>query len=109
MGQGRADIQFAVKEVSRGMSNPTIRDMRRLKRLARYLHYRPRVAILFGYAYQRRAKENYLLAIPLLRTENFHVVDLAQPSKDVSLHLKEYSLYRMFQIQDLLQLSILAK
>ena len=54
-------------------------------------------------------KENYLLAIPLLRTENFHVVDLAQPSKDVCLHLKEYSLYRMFQIQDLLQLSILGK
>jgi hypothetical protein len=54
-------------------------------------------------------KENYLLAIPLLGTENFHVVDLGEPSKDVCLHLKEYSLYRMFQIQDLLQLSILGK
>mgnify|MGYP000346280829 CR=1 FL=1 len=53
--------------------------------------------------------KNYLLPIPLLGTENSHVVDLAQPSKDVSLHLKEYSLYRMFQIQDLHQLSILAK
>jgi hypothetical protein len=47
---------------------------------------------------------NYLLAIPLLGTENFHVVDLGQRSKDVSLHLKEYSLYRMFQIEDLLNL-----
>ena len=71
----------------------------------------PARAILVGNFKTRigRAKENYLLAIPLLRTENFHVVDLAQPSKDVCLHLKEYSLYRMFQIQDLLQLSILGK
>ena len=29
--------------------------------------------------------------------------------KDVFLHLKEYFLYRMFQIQDLPQLSILGK
>ena len=59
------------------------------------------------HARQAKATENYLLAIPLLGTENCHVVDLAQPSKDVCLHLTEYSLYRMFQIQDLLQLSIL--
>jgi hypothetical protein len=35
-------------------------------------------------------KVNYLLAIPLLGTENFHVVDLGEPSKYVCLHLKEY-------------------
>jgi hypothetical protein len=35
--QDRSDIQFAVKELSRGMANPTKGDMRNLKRFGRYL------------------------------------------------------------------------
>ena len=51
--------------------------------------------------------KNYLLAIPLLGIDSSHVVDLGQPSMIVFLHLREYSLCRMFQIQDLLQLLFL--
>jgi hypothetical protein len=37
----RPDIQFAVKSCAKGMSNPHKEDMMKLKRLARYLKYRP--------------------------------------------------------------------
>ena len=33
----RCDLQFATKEISRGMSAPTVGDMSRLKRACRYL------------------------------------------------------------------------
>ena len=35
--QDRCDIQYAVKELSRGLSSPKASDMRALKRLGRYL------------------------------------------------------------------------
>ena len=39
----RADIQYAVKGICRGMARPTLGDKRKLKRLARYLKENPRV------------------------------------------------------------------
>jgi hypothetical protein len=44
-------VAFAVKELCRGMSAPTVRDQDALKRLARYLLGRPRV--VFHYAWQQ--------------------------------------------------------
>ena len=49
LAQDRTDIQFAVKELSRGMSNPTARDLRRAKRLGRYLIGKPRVVNKYNY------------------------------------------------------------
>ena len=49
LAQDRSDIQFATKEVSRGMANPTVRDWKRLKRLARYLVDRQRVVHVYKY------------------------------------------------------------
>jgi hypothetical protein len=43
LGQDRADLQFAAKEVCRKMSSPKDTDWRKLKRLARYLITYPRV------------------------------------------------------------------
>ena len=43
LGQDRMDIQYAVKELSRGMANPTEGDMKKAKRLGRYLLGKPRV------------------------------------------------------------------
>ena len=37
LAQDRTDIRFAVKELSRWMSKPRVRDLESLKRLARYL------------------------------------------------------------------------
>ena len=39
---------FATKEVARGMANPTPSDMRKLKRLARYIYAHPRVALVLS-------------------------------------------------------------
>ena len=47
LSQDRPDIQFAVKEISRDMAKPTLRSMRRLKRIARYLLQVPRGVIRF--------------------------------------------------------------
>ena len=44
----RADMQFAAKEVCRGMASPTRGDLRKLKRLARFLIQHPRVVWIFG-------------------------------------------------------------
>lgn len=43
----RADIQFAVKEICRGMAAPTVGDKKKLKRLVRYLISNPRVGSLY--------------------------------------------------------------
>jgi hypothetical protein len=51
LASDRPDIAFAVKELCRGMSAPTARDLEALKRLARYLLGKPRV--VFHYAWQR--------------------------------------------------------
>ena len=50
----RADIQFATKEVCRGMSRPTKGDHTKLKRLGRYLVGRLRVVT--RYTWQKRAE-----------------------------------------------------
>ena len=47
VAQDRADIQFAVKELSRGMSSPTAEHWNSLKRLGRYLRETPRVVTRF--------------------------------------------------------------
>ena len=43
LGLDRPDVQYAAKEVSRGMAKPTNRDLLRLKRLVRYLAAHPRL------------------------------------------------------------------
>ena len=45
ISQDRCDIQYAVKELSRGMISPKASDMRALKRLGRYLVGRTRYVI----------------------------------------------------------------
>ena len=47
MGADRADVQYAVKEICRGMANPTKGDWRKLKRLGRYLVGKPRVVLQY--------------------------------------------------------------
>ena len=49
LSQDRSDIQYAVKELSRGMSCPTAADWVALKRLGRYLCNRERLVVLFPY------------------------------------------------------------
>ena len=49
MSQDRSDVQFANKELSRGMSKPTGEDWEKLKRLRRYLKDKYRTRILFEY------------------------------------------------------------
>ena len=49
LSQDRSDIQYAVKELSRTMSSPTIGCWERLKRLGRYLVGRTRAAQSFPY------------------------------------------------------------
>ena len=46
MSQDRSDIQYAVKELSRGMAAPTRRELRKLKRLARDLSGAQRVKLM---------------------------------------------------------------
>ncbi len=55
LSQDRSDIKYAVKELSRGMSQPMDGDLNRLKRLGKYLvghprlvqHFRPQVGTKF--------------------------------------------------------------
>ena len=49
LSQDRSDIQFAVKELSRKMSNPNELDWLKIKRLAQYLTRVPRVVVKFNY------------------------------------------------------------
>ena len=49
LAQDRAEIQFSVKELARGMSAPTAEHWNALKRLARYLKAHPRVVTRFEY------------------------------------------------------------
>jgi hypothetical protein len=48
LASDRPDIEFAVKELCRGMSSPTNREAEALKRLARYLLGTPRLVMNFG-------------------------------------------------------------
>ena len=45
----RPDIQYAGKELARGMSNPTVADVNRLKRLGRYLVGAQRVVLKYDF------------------------------------------------------------
>ena len=45
LSQDRSDIQFAVKELSRKMSNPNELDWLKIKRLAQYLFRVPRIVV----------------------------------------------------------------
>ena len=49
LAMDRRDIQFATKEICRGMANPTRGYKKKLKRLARYLLGRPRLVSKFRY------------------------------------------------------------
>ena len=49
LAQDRPDIQFACKELAKGMSSPTEGDWQKLKRLGRYLIGNPRVVFNFKY------------------------------------------------------------
>ena len=48
LGQDRCDVQYATKEISRGMAKPTRGSMVRLKRLARYLLEVPEGVLVFN-------------------------------------------------------------
>ncbi len=54
LSQDRSDVQFATKEMSKRMANPSVSDGKKAKRLARYLHENPRVSV--QYAYQKNMK-----------------------------------------------------
>jgi len=47
MALDRADLSYASKECSRGMANPTVGDVIRLKRVIRYLKGAPRIVNMF--------------------------------------------------------------
>ena len=49
LARDRTDVQFAVKELCRNMSDPKEADWTALKRLARYLVGKPRVIVKFKY------------------------------------------------------------
>ena len=49
LAQDRSDIQYAVKEICRGMSRPTRGDHRKLKRLGRYLLGRRRIVLTYDW------------------------------------------------------------
>ena len=49
LAQDRADIQYATKEVCRGMAKPTQADMVKLKRVVRYLKDSPRAVYVWPF------------------------------------------------------------
>ena len=49
LASDRVDIQYAVKEICRGMAKPTKGGKKKLKRLVRYLKERPRLVWKFGW------------------------------------------------------------
>ena len=59
LGLDRPDIQYAAKEVSRGMAKPTNRDLNRLKRLVRYLVTYPRLVFEFPFRSPIKAIQVY--------------------------------------------------
>ena len=52
LSQDRADISYAVKELTRRMSSPTEDDMVALRRLVKYLIGRPRLVNVFPYRHE---------------------------------------------------------
>ena len=49
LAQDRPDLQFSVKEICRTMSNPSVHDRRKVKRLARYLKGNSRLIYLYNW------------------------------------------------------------
>ena len=49
LAQDRADVEFAGKELARGMSSPTEADWQKLKRMGRYLVGRPRMVLKYRF------------------------------------------------------------
>ena len=49
LGQDRSEIQFAIKELGKDMSNPSKKSWSKLKRLLRYLKGKPRYRMLYAY------------------------------------------------------------
>lgn len=47
LAQDRPDLQVATRSLAQGLQQPTVRHQLMLKRLARYLRYRPRMAQFF--------------------------------------------------------------
>ena len=54
LSQDRSDIRFAVKELSRRMAKPRVRDVNTAKRLARYLS--TRMGVIFHFKRQNMPK-----------------------------------------------------
>ena len=59
LAQDRIDIQYAVKELSRAMSVPTVGDWKDLKRLGRYLVGKPRVVTIYPWQEEVRGFTGY--------------------------------------------------
>ena len=59
LAQDRPDLQFAVKEVCRGMANPTEEDLHRLKRIGRYLKQSPRMVFYWPFQSPPQALQVY--------------------------------------------------
>ena len=55
LAQDRPDIRYAVSVCCSAMAQPTVRDLERLKRLARYLKHRPRALCLYEWQEQPTA------------------------------------------------------
>ena len=47
LAQHRPDLQVATRALAQGLQNPTVMHMQPLKRVARYLQYRPRLVQFF--------------------------------------------------------------
>ena len=56
LAQDRTEIRFAVKELSRRMANPRVKDINAMKRLARYLVGAPRMVTI----YQNQERMKYI-------------------------------------------------
>ena len=59
LSQDRSDIRYAVKELSRKMAKPRIRDVNAAERLARYLSTRMRVICHFKYQESPKSLEGW--------------------------------------------------
>ena len=59
LAQDRPDVQYAAKEVCRGMASPTSGDMQKLRRLGRYLIGSPRVVWHFHWQIAPREVSAY--------------------------------------------------
>ena len=59
LAQDRMDIQFATKEVCRGMCQPTKGNLKKLRRLGRYLKGHPRTVMAYKWQGQKQSVQGY--------------------------------------------------